>query len=734
MTDIMPTSSIALSRRSFLVTVGGTSFAVAFGALPETASAAAGGATYQPNAWVTIGTDGIVTLVAPSSEMGQGVMTAMPALIAEDMDADWKKVRVVQAPGDAKNYGNPKFGGAQLTGGSRTTQGYYEKLRLVGCQTRKVLLVNAADTLKVPVGELTTTPGMVVHKASGRKLSYGDIAKTAKVPDPLPAVSTADFKPYAECRYIGKQLARVDVPLKVNGKAKFGIDTQLPNMLYGAVLRAPVQGERPEKIDDVEAKKIKGIVQIVPLAYGVGIVGTTVEGTKKAKEALKVTWSNSAKARSYTSDKALEEYRNIGRDLSKASVEIHKEGDAPAAIAGAAKVISVDYLADHVYHATMEPMNATAVVRGDTVEVWSPTQGQSFIQGFGARMAGTTPDKVIVHTTYLGGGFGRRVEPDFSLDAIQLAKAVPGRPVKVIWSREDDVQNDKYRPMTAQHIQVGLDDSGNILGWRHRLVAESTFARVFPDGFQKSGGRDDSVTEGMEFNYHVPAHLVEFLREPRGVDTGFWRAVGPGYNKFGVECVIDEIAAAKGVDPAALRLELLKAEPRATKVIQTVMQMSDWSKKREGRGLGIAYSDAWGAHCAEVAEVSLDQNSGEIRVHRVWCAVDPGIAIQPENVAAQMESAIVHGASHALYEQINFKNGEVQESNFHDYRVMRMSEAPEVLVTVISTPENAPTGVGEVGLPPVGAAIANAVAQITGGKRLRHYPFLPDRVKEVLKA
>jgi isoquinoline 1-oxidoreductase beta subunit len=238
----------------------------------------------------------------------------------------------------------------------------------------------------------------------------------------------------------------------------------------------------------------------------------------------------------------------------------------------------------------------------------------------------------------------------------------------------------------------------------------------------------------MEFNYHVPAHLVEFLREPRGVDTGFWRAVGPGYNKFGVECTIDEIAAAKGADPAAFRLELLKAQPRAVKAIQLVMQMSDWGKKREGRGLGIAYSDAWGAHCAQVAEVSLDQKSGEIRVHRVWCAVDPGFALQPYNIIAQMESAIVHGSGAALYEQINFKNGEVQESNFHDYRVMRMSEAPEIVVSVIPTPENAPTGVGEVGLPPIGAAIANAVAQLTGGKRLRHYPFLPDRVKEALKA
>ena len=730
-----------LTRRSFLVSVGGVSVAVAFGSRPGEAFGAAVAPAMDkglaPNAWVTISADGTVSIISPASEMGQGVMTSMPLLIAEDMDADWSKVRIVQAPADAKNYGNPGFGGAQLTGGSRTTPGYYEKLRLVGAQTRKVILASAADMMKVPVDELTTEPNLVVHKKSGRKLGYGELAKSAKLPDPLPEATKADLKPVHQWRYIGnRKIARVDIESKVNGAAIFGMDVQLPNMLYGAVLRTPVQGEKPVSVDDAAARRMKGIVQIVPLPYGVGIIGETVEVTKKAKDSIKVTWSTGAKARSYTSDKLLEDYRKIAGDPGKKGVDVHKEGDAEAAIAGAAKVLKVDYLTDHVYHATMEPMNATAVVRNDQVEIWAPTQSPSVTQGFGARMAGTTPEKVQVHTTMLGGGFGRKTEADFIIDAVLLAKAVQGKPVKVIWSREDDVQHDKYRPLEAQHIEVGLDAKGNVVGWRHRIVAQSIFARVFPAAFEKGGGQDGSVTEGLEFNYGVPAHHVEYIRQDNGQDVGFWRAVGPGYTKFGVECMVDEIAEARKMDPLALRLELLKAQPRAQKVLHTVAEMAGWTKKRKekDRALGLAYSDAWGAHCAQIAEISLDRKSGEIRVHNVWCAVDPGVAVQPRNIEAQMMGAITHGASHALYEQINFVNGEVQESNFDNYRVMRMSEAPEIHVKVIPTPENPPTGMGEVGLPPVGPAIANAFARLTGGVRLRRYPFLPDRVKEALKA
>ncbi len=726
----MDIQTTVLSRRSFLVSTGGMSFAVAFGSSDAFAQGAARG--YKPNAWVTIETNGTVTIVSPAAEMGQGTKTAMPMLIAEDMDADWRRVKIVQAPSDAKSFGNPGFGGAMATGASRTTPGYYNLLRTVGVQTRKVILANAAEQMKVPVGELSTEPGTVVHKASGRRLSYGELAKTAKVIDPMPAATPAEFKPIAQCRYIGKNIARVDIPEKVNGKAQYGIDIQLPNMLYGAVLRAPVQGEKPERIDDAAAKAIKGVVGIVPLPYGVGVVAETFEASKKAKEALKVTWSNGARARSYNSNQVLQDYLATSRDRSKAGVDIIKHGDTDAALTKAAKVLDFAYLSDHVAHACMEPMNATAVVRGDRVEIWAPTQAPTGAQAFGARMAETTPDKVVVHTTLLGGGFGRRLEPDFVIDAVLLAKTTPNRPVKVIWSREDDIQNDKYRPLNAQVFNVGLDAQNNIVGWRHRMAGESIYARANPNAYNGSGQKDAPFHDGAEVKYGFPAQHVQWVREQRGVDVGFWRAVGPGYTKFGVECVLDELAAMKGVDPLQYRLDMLSAEPRAQHVLRTVAQMAQWDRKRtNGRGLGIAYSNEWNAHCAQVAEVSLNRQTGEIRVHDVWCAVDTGVSILPKNVEAQIESSIVYGVSHALYEQINVKNGEVQESNFHDYRLMRMSETPNIHVGVIQTANN-PGGMGEVGLPTVGPCIANAVAQITGGKRLRHFPFLPDRVKAAI--
>lgn len=739
MTKIVKIFSHAISRRSFLISVGSLGVVVAFGGLVRNAFGATMGSIsegdYLPNAWVTIAGDGTVTIMSPASEMGQGIMTTLPLLIAEEMDADWKMVRIVQAPSDADKYGNPGFYGIQLTGGSESTRGYYELLRLTGAQTRKVLLSSAADMLDVSVGELTTEPGRVVHTRTGRSLSYGEIAADGSLPDPLPQVTEADLKPTDQWRYIGRRdIPRIDLPSKVDGSAIYGIDVQLPDMLYGAVLRAPVQGEHPERIDDSEARALPGITHIVPLSYGVGIIGETVEATRRAKDLLNVTWSTSSRVRNYTSDRLLEHYRDVGRDLSQTGVEAFSEGDADSAIMNAATVIEVDYMSDLVCHATMEPMNATALVTGDTVEIWAPTQGPTGTQGFAAEVIGTTPDKVKVNVTLLGGGFGRKAEADFIIDAVSLAKEVEGRPVKVIWSREDDVRHDKFRPLEAQHIQVGLDDNGNIIGWRHRIVADSIFARTNAELFASAGGHDDVVTEGAHFNYAVSAHRIEYIRQDNGLDIGFWFAVGVGYTRFGIECVIDEIAAARGTNPLQLRLELLKDQPRARNVIETVAQMAEWARERDGRALGLAYSDAFGSHCAQIAEVSLNRQTGVIRVHKVWCAVDPGVAIQPRHIEAMMIVGITNGTGHALFEQINIVNGEVQEGNFDSYRVIRMSEAPEIEVAVVTTSGSPVGGIGQAGLPPVGPAIANAVARLTGGVRLRHYPFLPERVKAALGA
>jgi isoquinoline 1-oxidoreductase subunit beta len=723
------TRMTALSRRSFLVSSGALGIAVNFGGFDD---ALAIPAPFQANAWVTVDGDGTVTLMSPASEMGQGAMTTLPSMIAEDLDVDWGKVRVVQSPDDSKTYGNPMFFGLLVTVGSRATPGYYEQLRIAGAQARKVLLVNAAENWKVPIEELSTEPGIVVHAKTGRRISYGDIAKFATVPNPMPEAIKADLKPLVQCRYIGKDLPRVDVPLKVNGTAIYGIDTQLPNMLYASVLHAPVQGEKPEMIDDSGAKAVTGVVQVTPLPRGVAVIGDTVEATIKGKVALKVTWSNSAPARNYTtSANVAEEYRKLAADWSQKSVDMVKQGDPAGAISKAAKVLAADYFCDHVAHVCMEPMNATVVVDGDRVEIWASNQSPTDMQHIGARVGGTTPDKVKVHTPLLGGGFGRRTDGDEVAEAVALAKTMPGRPIKVIWSREDDIQQDMWRPLAAQRVEVGLDGDGNIVGWRHRVVAQSYIARAIPPLFEKMGGMDVVSASGGEFRYAVPSHQVDYIRAARGIEVGAWRGVGSGYTKFAIETMIDEIAAQKGVDPLALRLDLLQNEPRSIAVLKTVAQMSRWDAKRgDGPALGLAYSDALNTYTAAVVEASVDQQTGAIRIHHIWAAVDPGIALQPKNIMAQMEGAMIFGLGAALIEQVNLTDGVPRESNFHDYRVTRMSDVPPIEIKVIST-DNPPTGIGEAGVPVVGPAIANAVAQLTG-KRLRQLPMLPNRVLAAL--
>lgn len=731
--------AIPLSRRAFLATTGGFSVAVAFGG---TRALAKGMAGLKPNAWVTIGTDGVVTIMFPSAEMGQGIMTALPALVADEMDADWKKVRVEQSPSDMKSYGNPGFGGIQATGASRSTQAYFEPLRLAGAQARKVLIAAAASAWKVPPSELSTEPGMVVHAKSKRKMGYGDVAKRAKINGDMPKATASDLKPMDKWRYIGKDVPRVDVPAKSMGKAQFGIDVQLPGMVYAAILRPPVQGEKPEKVDDAAAKAVKGVVAVAPLPYGVAVVGTTVEATKKGKAALKVEWSKTAKARSYDSDKLAAEYMAVARDEKKAGVLVHKEGDVAKAFAGAAKVITAEYTTDHVSHACMEPMNATARFADGKFEVWAPTQAASLIQLVGAHVFKTTPDKITVHTTLLGGGFGRRFELDFAFDAMGLAMHSGGKPVKVIWSREDDIANDKFRPLTAQLFKVGLDKDGNVVAWHHRLVSESIFARVNPPYFAEKKGRDAPVDDGAELPYDIPASQIDFLREPRGVDVGFWRAVGCGYTKFAMETLIDELAREKKMDPVAYRLSLLQKNPRAAAVVKAAAEMAGWGKPREGRYLGIAYADFGPElpatapsknHCGMVAEVSLNRATGEIRVHNVWCATDPGIAVQPKIIEAQIESGIIYGLSAALYEQITIKGGEVQQANFDTYRVLRQEEVPDIHIKVMPSLKDPPSGIGEVGTAPIAPAIANAIAAATGAK-LRQLPMTAERVKAALKA
>lgn len=709
-----------ISRRSFLVGSGSLTLGVTFGLGAADFARAQGAAGYGPNGWVQIGTDGMVTLLSPASEMGQGTMTAMPMLLAEELDLDWKKVKVVQAPTNAKVFGNPRFGGGMTTGASRTVQGYYEPIRLAGLQARLVILQAAAGLMKVPASELRTELSQVIHTPSGRRLSYAQIAKVAQAPAELPKVDKSMLKPMSQFRLIGTDLARVDVAAKSNGTARYGIDQRLPGMVWASVLRAPLHGEAPVNVDDAAALAVPGVRRVLRLPYGVAVVADSFHTARKARELLKVEWSQKSRARGHNTDAVRAEYVARAQNLEDKGIDFLKHGDAAQRIAGAAKTFSATYTTEMVSHICLEPMNCTARVEGEQIEIWAPSQSPSFIMGAVGGAAGFKPENIKVNITLLGGGFGRRVEPDYAVDAALVAKALPGTPVQVIWTREDDITHDKYRPLTSQHLVAGVDAQGRLVGLLHRVVSEGIYARVAPPAFKASGGKDAPVLEGAEITYGVPDHQVQFMIEERGVQAGFWRAVGPGYTKFAIETLIDEVARGVGQDPLAYRLQLLEKNPRGAAVLRQVAQMAGWGPARPaGRALGLAFSDAWNTHIGMIAEVSL--KDGRPVVHQVWAAVDCGHALQPRNIQAQVEGAVMFGLSAALHEKITLRNGEPQETNLDRYRLLRANEAPQVTVRVMPT-DHHPGGMGEVGLPPLAPAVANAVAALSG-QRLRSLPF-----------
>ena len=707
-----------LSRRSFLAGSGTLALSVSFG-LTASQLAHAQTANFNPNGWVNIAADGTVTLMSPAAEMGQGTMTAMPMLLAEELDLDWKNVKVVQAPGNPKLFGNPRFGGGMVTGASRTVQGYYDPIRMAGAQVRLVLLDAAAKAMNVPVTELRTEKGHVIH-SGGRKMGYGELAKVAQVPSELPKVEKSMLKPMRDFKIIGTDIPRVDVASKSNGSAKYGIDQRMPGMLWASVLRAPVHGETLVNVDDSAAAAVPGVKRVVRLPYGVAVVADSFHTARKARDLLKPVWSTTSKARNHQSDKVLAEYVARSENLLDKGIDFLSHGNASVSIAGASKTFSATYTSEMVSHICMEPMNCTAKVDGDKIEVWAPSQSPTFIIGALGGAAGFKPENITINLTLLGGGFGRRVEPDYAVDAALVAKAMPGTPIQVIWTREDDIAHDKYRPLTSQHLVAAVDAQGKITGLLHRVVSEGIYARVAPPAFKASGGKDAPVLEGTEITYNIDNHNVQFMIEERGVQAGFWRAVGPGYTKFAIETLIDEIARGVGADPLAYRLQLLDKTPRGAAVVREVGAMANWGRSLPaGRALGLAYSDAWNTHIAMVAEVSIE--GGRPRVHQVWAAVDCGHALQPRNIQAQVEGSVVFGLSAALHERITLKNGEAQQTNLNSYRILRAHETPLITVKVMPT-DNHPGGMGEAGLPPIAPAVANAVASLTN-KRLRTLPF-----------
>jgi isoquinoline 1-oxidoreductase subunit beta len=724
------------SRREVMIGAAGLSFAVAFGADRQAGAAVLGdaprGKSLSP--WVSIAADGTISIMSPATEMGQGSMTSLPLIIAEELDADWSKVHVVPAPPLDAIYGNPGFGGIMYTAGSNAVTSYFKPLRIFGAQVRRVLLDNAAKKLAVPVTELSTEPSIVVHAKSGRRLGYGEIAGFAEVPEKAPEIKPEELKKTSEFRLIGKDVTRVELPTKVNGSAKYSIDQQVPGMIYGAVIRAPVEGSAPDKIDDAKAKEVSGVISIVKLPYGVGVLAETAWAAFAARQALNVTWTRQGAAWGFDSEKGIELFAATARDPNAKATDWIKAGDVRAEMPKAASVMEAEYRCDYAYHAQMEPLNAVASVStaGDAAEIWCGTQSQTMAVEAVAKVLGIPREKVKLNDTLLGGGFGRRGHRDeeFIVDAVLLAKEAK-RPVKVMWTREDDVHNGRQRPMSAHFLKAGFDPAGKLVAWQHRVAGDRVTPYMDPVRYEKAGRKDFILMLGTDLKgYEVPHQLIEQLYEDTGVRTSPLRGIGFTANKFATETFMDEIARKQGIDPLKFRLTLLKNSPRAVKVVERVAEMANWVNKRDGRGLGLAYIDYSGSQVAGIAEVSLDRRSGEIKVHQFWCAIDCGIPVQPDNVVAQTESSIVYGLGLSLTERITYKDGAVEQSNFYDYRVPRMNEVPQMHVDVIAT-DNHPTGVGQMATPLVAPAISSAIAALTG-VRLRHTPFTSERVLKAL--
>jgi len=709
------------SRRTFLKTAGaGLSFAVVFGSWGVKTFSAQGSHAVRASAfgaWVKISTDGSILIYNPAAEMGQGSMTALPVILAEEMDADWSTVRIEHSPIEPDTYGLSWGRGGRgnmMTVGSRAVSGYFTKLRLAGAQIRRVLLDNVARRWNVPVAELTTEPSTVVHAASGRRITYGEIAAFAEAPSELPDIDESQLKSPRDFRLIGHSVPRHDIPSKTDGSARYALDVHVPGMLYGMISRSPVHDGRPASYNEAEVHAMPGITTTVTLDYGVGVIGASVEEVIKARTALKIDWAKGAPAETFDSEASLAAYTDIAGGDRAQGRSIAQQGDAPAALRQAAKRYEADFFADHVYHAQMEPLNAVVSVHeaGDGAEIWIGTQSTSGAKEAAAQVLGIDTARIMLHPCYLGGGMGRRSNSDYLVEAVHLSNAVK-RPVKLLWTREDDMQYGQFRPMCLQRLAAGVDARGNVTAWTHCVVGDG-------------GGL---LTSGIEIPfYDIPHQHIELCTVSHGVRLKHWRAVGHGFNKFAIEAFLDEIAADQSVDPYQFRRQLMRDAPRALKVLDTVAEMADWGGAvPAGRARGLAFGERSGSLAAGVAEVSLDEASGKIRVHRFWCAVDGGIVVQPENARAQIEGGIVNGLSSALFERITLKDGKVQQSNFHDYPMLRMSDMPEIEVQFVESYEH-PSGLGEASLPVTGGAVANAFAALTG-KRLRHLPFSPDRVR-----
>ncbi len=717
-----------VSRREFLKGTAALGFTVAIsgsgaGVLLSASNARAQAGGSPISVWLTIHPDNTITMFTPGAEMGQGSMTSVPLMLAEEMDADWDKVKLEWAPSDVQVYG---YGSGDRKSmaivGSRAVRSYFDQMRTAGAQVRKLLLQAAAKHWDVPVAELTTEPSVVIHAVSNRRLNYGEIARFVEVTNGMPEVSEADLKKPEQFRLIGKSQPRRDIPLKVNGTAQFAIDVNLPGMLYATTVHSPMHGAAPESWNDTEIKALKGIHATVKLPTGVAIVGDTFAYVIAARKQLKVNWG-ATQSHDYDSESVLDsEYVKVHADPSALSKPVFSTGDADSAFTAAARTYKADFRADYAYHAQMEPLNAVARINaaGDQIEVWDGTQSPDRCREMVAEALGVNLDQVTVNQCYMGGGFGRRSEGDYTVEAALVAREIK-KPVKLIWTREEDIGYGMFRPQNYQCLEAALDSSGKVSGWKHCIV----------------GDGEGLLTGGMKIDlyYKVPNQYIDLRGTSHGIRLKHWRAVAHPFNIFAIEEFIDRMAVAEGVDPIDFRLNRMAITPRGRKVFEKVAEMANWQQPRpEGRALGLSITERSGSLGACVVEASLNKALGKIKVHKVWMAVDGGLIVQPDAARANIESGINFGLSSVLHERVTVKGGVVQQTNFHDYNVMRMSDTPELIqIEFVDPDQDRPQGLGEIGNPAIPAAVAGAFFRLTG-KRLSHMPFTRARVLAAMQA
>jgi isoquinoline 1-oxidoreductase beta subunit len=701
-------SASRITRRGFVITgaLGGAGFVLAYyAAFREKQPRHDEPGTFSPNVWLQIAPDNTVTIWVAKSEMGQGVRTSMAMLVAEELDADWSTIRIQQAP-TSEDYGEER------TQGSTSVRMSWQILRQAGATARAMLLTAAAQQWRVEPSTCNTENGAVLHSPTGRRISYGELAIAAST---LTVPKNVSLKSPAEFRLLGKPLRRVDTPGKVNGNALFGMDVKLPGMVYASVVRCPSLGGKLKSFDSKKAESIRGVLHVLKITNGVAVVADSTWAAFQGRLALEVQWEEGPN-RDFSDDTIRESVLQFAKQKG---VVAQTKGDVDSALASAAKTVEASYELPFLAHAALEPLNCTARVQWNHCEIWCPTQDPAGVRKKASRTALLPPAWVDVHTTLLGGGFGRRLETDMVVDAVELSKST-GKIVQVVWTREDDTRHDFYRPAAYSRCLGALDSTGHPAAWKHHIVSQSISSRF---ELLHTGIDSLSVQGATDLPYAIPNLRVEYVESHQPVPVGYWRSVGYALNAFFTECFVDELASAAGKDPFTFRLELLQNSSRKRAVLELAAEKSDWGEPLSpGRGRGIAMHTSYRTTVAQVVEVSTAAD-GKITVDRVVCAVDCGQIVNPDTIEAQIQGGIVFGLSAALWGKITFEQGRVKEGNFDDYRVLRISQMPNVEVFIVPSTEP-PTGVGEVAVPPVAPALANAFFAATG-KRIRRLPIQP---------